>query len=79
MNVVVTGASGTAGHAVCARLRDRGDTVIAVGTDAGRLESVTASDRRVADLTDRDAARALATDILPAHRHVDAVMHLLGG
>jgi len=79
MNVVVTGASGTAGHAVCARLRDRGDTVIAVGTDAGRLESVTASDRRVADLTDRDAARALATDVVSAHRHVDAVMHLIGG
>ncbi|WP_431308779.1 hypothetical protein [Homoserinibacter gongjuensis] len=64
---------------MCARLRDRGDTVIAVGTDAGRLESVTASDRRVVDLTDRDAARALATDIVSAHRHVDAVMHLVGG
>jgi len=79
MNVVVTGASGTAGHAVCARLRDRGDTVIAVGTDAARLTSVAASDRRVADLTDPDAARALAADVTDAHRHVDAVIHLVGG
>jgi nucleoside-diphosphate-sugar epimerase len=79
MNVVVTGASGSAGHAVCARLRDRGDTVIAVGPDAERLASVTASDRRVADLTDREATRALAADIVDAHRRVDAVMHLVGG
>jgi nucleoside-diphosphate-sugar epimerase len=79
MNVVVTGASGSAGHAVCARLRDRGDTVIAVGTDAERLASVTASDRRVADLTDPDATRALAADVVDAHRRVDAVMHLVGG
>src|SRR5690606_40579922 len=79
MNVVVTGASGTAGHAVCARLRDRGDTVIAVGTDAARLVSVAASDRRVADLTDPDATRALAADVADAHRHVVVVIHLVGG
>ncbi len=79
MNVVVTGASGIAGRAVCARLRDRGDTVIAVGTDAERLASVAASDRRVADLTDPDAVGTLAAQVADAHRHVDAVMHLVGG
>jgi nucleoside-diphosphate-sugar epimerase len=79
MNVVVTGASGIAGHAVCARLRDRGDTVVAVGTDEARLTSVDATDRRVADLTDPDAVRALAASVADAHRRVDAVVHLVGG
>ncbi|MGN6271860.1 MAG: NAD-dependent epimerase/dehydratase family protein [Protaetiibacter sp.] len=79
MIVVVTGASGSAGHAVCARLRDRGDTVVAVGTDAARLASVAASDRRVADLGDPDAARRLAAEVVDAHRRVDAVVHLVGG
>ncbi|WP_227000885.1 NAD-dependent epimerase/dehydratase family protein [Protaetiibacter intestinalis] len=75
MRVVVTGASGIAGRAVCSLLRERGDTVIAVGTDAGRLASVDAAERMVADLTDADAVRALAADLGP----VDAVLHLVGG
>ena len=79
MNVVVTGASGVAGWAVCARLRERGDTVIAVGTDAERLAAVAASDRRVADLTDADAVRALAASVAEQHRRVDAIVHLVGG
>jgi nucleoside-diphosphate-sugar epimerase len=79
MNVVVTGASGIAGRAVCARLRDRGDTVIAVGTDAERLATVDASERRIADLTNPDAVRALAASVADAHRRVDAVVHLVGG
>ncbi len=79
MIIVVTGATGAAGRAVCARLRERGDDVVAVGTDAGRLASVQASDRRVADLTDAGAARALAAEVASAHRRVDAVLHLVGG
>ncbi|MCS0498390.1 NAD-dependent epimerase/dehydratase family protein [Protaetiibacter mangrovi] len=75
MIVVVTGATGAAGRAVCARLGERGDTVIAVGTDAGRLSGVDADERRVADLTDPDAVRALAADL----GRVDAVLHLVGG
>ncbi|QNO37551.1 SDR family NAD(P)-dependent oxidoreductase [Protaetiibacter sp. SSC-01] len=79
MIVVVTGATGAAGRAACARLRDRGDTVIAVGTDGGRLDTVAASDRHVADLTDAGAARQLAAQVVSAHRRVDAVLHLVGG
>lgn len=75
MIAVVTGATGAAGRAVCARLRERGDTVIAVGTDAARLATVDADDRRVADLTDADAARTLAAELGPVH----AVLHLVGG
>lgn len=79
MIVVVTGATGPAGRATCARLRDRGDTVVAVGTDADRLATVAASDRLVADLADPQAARALAAEVMSAHRRVDAVLHLVGG
>ena len=75
MRIVVTGATGPAGRAVCARLGERGDHVIAVGTDAGRLAEVLADEHRVADLTDAGAVRALADEV----RRVDAVLHLVGG
>ncbi|WP_166868364.1 SDR family NAD(P)-dependent oxidoreductase [Salinibacterium sp. ZJ70] len=77
--VVVTGATGEAGRAVCARFADRGDTVIAVGTDAERLLSVHADDHRVADLTELAAAKALARSVVESHGRVDAVVHLVGG
>jgi len=79
MIVVVTGASGPAGRAACGVLRRRGHVVVAVGTDAGRLGAVDADDRRVADLSDADAARTLASDVASAHDRVDAVLHLVGG
>jgi len=79
MMVVVTGASGPAGRAVCARLRRLGHAVVAVGTDAGRVAEVDADDRRVADLTDPDATRGVAADVAAEHGGVDAVLHLVGG
>lgn len=79
MNIVVTGASGAAGRALCVRLGERGDTVIAVGTDAERLATVAAADRRVADLGDPDAVHALAADLASAHRGIGALVHLVGG
>lgn len=79
MIVVVTGATGSAGRAVCARLRARGDVVIAVGTDAARLSAVDATERHVADLTNPDATRTLAQSLTRAHGGVDAVLHLVGG
>ncbi|MFT4285743.1 MAG: NAD(P)-dependent oxidoreductase [Protaetiibacter sp.] len=75
MRVVVTGATGEAGRAVCARIGERGDHVIAVGTDAGRLAEVDADERLLADLTDPDAVRSLAEEV----RRADAVLHLVGG
>lgn len=68
-----------AGRAVCARLRERGDTVIALGTDAERLASVDATERRVAELTDPHAVHALAVSLSAEHRSIDAVLHLVGG
>jgi len=79
MIVVVTGATGDAGREVCARLHARGDTVIAVGTDADRLATVEASDRRLADLTDVGDASALAHEAVDGSGRVDAVLHLVGG
>jgi len=79
MIVVVTGATGDAGREVSALLHARGDTVIAVGSDAGRLASVEADDRRLADLTDIGDASALAHEVLDGDGRVDAVLHLVGG
>lgn len=77
--VVVTGATGVTGRAVCARLVADGHTVIAVGTDAARLASVDAAERLVAELTDRTATDALAADVRARHPHVDGLLHLVGG
>ena len=77
--VVVTGATGTTGRATAAALSARGDTVVAVGTDAGRLATVDAADRRVVDLTDRTACERLATEIVAEHGRVDGLLHLVGG
>jgi len=79
MIVVVTGATGDAGRAVCSLLRARGDTVVAVGTDAERLATVEASDRRLADLTDVGDTSAVAHEVLDGSGRVDAVLHLVGG
>jgi 3-oxoacyl-[acyl-carrier protein] reductase len=79
MNVLVTGATGDTGRAVCALLTARGDTVIAVGTDASRLEAVDAAERLVCDVTDRAATDTLAADVATRHDHLDGILHLIGG
>lgn len=77
--VLVTGATGDTGRAVCALLTARGDTVIAVGSDEARLATVDAAERLVADLTDRAATDALAVDVTQRHPHLDGILHLVGG
>jgi NAD(P)-dependent dehydrogenase (short-subunit alcohol dehydrogenase family) len=77
--VLVTGATGETGRAVCTLLQARGDTVLAVGTDAGRLETVDAAERLVCDVTDRDATEALAADVATRHESLDGILHLVGG
>lgn len=79
LTVLVTGATGETGRAVAALLSARGDTVIAVGTDASRLEAVDAAERLVADVTDRAATDALAADVATRHDHLDGILHLVGG
>jgi NAD(P)-dependent dehydrogenase (short-subunit alcohol dehydrogenase family) len=64
---------------VCTLLQARGDTVLAVGTGAGRLETVDAAERLVCDVTDRDATEALAADVATRHASLDGILHLVGG
>lgn len=79
MRFLVTGATGETGRAVCALLTERGDTVIAVGTDPSRLETVDAAEHLVADLTDHTASDALASDVATRHASLDGILHLVGG
>jgi 3-oxoacyl-[acyl-carrier protein] reductase len=77
--VVVTGATGEAGRAVCAELVRKEMTVVAVGSDANRLETVDASSRLVCDLTDADAVRELAIRVRAEVGPADGLVHLVGG
>jgi 3-oxoacyl-[acyl-carrier protein] reductase len=73
--IVVTGATGDTGRAVCTALLTAGNTVIAVGSDAVRLASVDASAHHVCDLTDPAATAALGAAVGP----IDGLVHLVGG
>ena len=79
MITVVTGATGDAGRATSAALLDAGHTVVAVGSDAGRLETVAASVRLVCDLTDPQATAQLAFRIRSEAGPAEALIHLVGG
>ncbi|MEQ1736571.1 MAG: SDR family NAD(P)-dependent oxidoreductase, partial [Rhodoglobus sp.] len=79
MTVLVTGATGVTGRAVSSLLTGRGDTVIAVGTDAERLTTVDAAERLVCDVTDRAAVDTLAADVSTRHASLDGILHLVGG
>ena len=76
---VVTGATGAAGRAVCARLQRNGFTVAAVGRDAERLAGVDAASRHVHDVANFADARSLAEAVRRTHGHVDGLVHLVGG
>jgi 3-oxoacyl-[acyl-carrier protein] reductase len=77
--VVVTGATGDAGRAICEKLNSAGHTVVAVGSDSERLASVAASARFACDLTDAAATRDLATRVRADVGRVDGLVHLVGG
>ncbi|MCU1509629.1 MAG: oxidoreductase [Glaciihabitans sp.] len=77
--VVVPGATGAAGAALCALLASRGDIVVAAGRDAARLAAVQATQRTVCDLTDAAAVTDLAATVIADHGRVDGVVHLVGG
>jgi 3-oxoacyl-[acyl-carrier protein] reductase len=77
--VVVTGATGELGRAVCATLSDTGITVVAVGSDPGRLDGVPAAARYVCDLADVDATFDLGSRVRGEVAPVDGLVHLVGG
>lgn len=80
---VVAGATSASGVALTRRLIADGLAVVAVGSDAGRLEAAFAGldgvDRQVCDLTDEADVVSLAGRVLADHGGADALFHLVGG
>lgn len=80
---VVAGATGPSGVALTRRLLEDGFSVVAVGSDEGRLDaSFAALDgvvRHVCDLTDEAAVGDLARRVRSDHDGADALFHLVGG
>lgn len=81
--VLVTGATGAAGHAVIRALLDAGARVVAVGSDEGRLDDLEAGLPGVvgerADLADGDDVLELAMRVHARVGDLDGVIHLVGG
>jgi 3-oxoacyl-[acyl-carrier protein] reductase len=77
--VVVTGATGEAGRAASTVLLAAGHSVVAVGSDQGRLETVDATVRFVCDLADAASTLALAARVRDEVAQPDALIHLVGG
>jgi len=77
--VIVAGATGEAGHAVCAALADAGANVVAVGSKMDRLAGVRAEHRYVCDLADEGAVEELVRAVHHEVGSVDGLIHLVGG
>lgn len=83
LTVLIAGASSQAGIATAEALTPAGARVIAVGSDAtrlqralGHLESV---DQRTCDLTDFQAVQTLAEELRTGGTAPDGLIHLVGG
>jgi NAD(P)-dependent dehydrogenase (short-subunit alcohol dehydrogenase family) len=72
--VLVTGASGGIGAAICAALTRRGAVVVAAGRDETALAAVAAASTVVADAADPAAAPALVATAVDRHGRLDAVV-----
>ncbi|WP_168916633.1 SDR family NAD(P)-dependent oxidoreductase [Microcella flavibacter] len=77
--ILVAGAGGTAGRAVCAALTAGGAHVVALGSRAASLSGVAAAETHAIDLADQDAVAALAADVRARWGGVDGLVHLVGG
>lgn len=75
MRIVIAGATSALGIETAGQLREAGHEVVAVGTNAERLEAVPANERVVADLTDFAAVEQLAERL----GDIDGLLHLVGG
>lgn len=75
MRILIAGATSALGHATASALLDAGHHVIAVGSDAGRLGLVDASERFECDLADPEAVQELAATV----GELDGLVHLVGG
>ena len=84
--ILVTGASGGVGAALCLALAARGEDLVLTARDRGRLERLAARVREAGstaavlpcDLRDQEAVTALAEEVLSAHGTPQAVVSLAG-
>ncbi|MHA7277524.1 SDR family NAD(P)-dependent oxidoreductase [Arthrobacter sp. HLT1-21] len=83
LTVVVAGAAGASGIACVTLLRQHGASVVAVGSDKGRLDRALGHlkevDRRVCDLADAPAVDDLARALTADYPSIDGLIHLVGG
>ena len=81
--VLIAGATSASGRAVARALLDAGATVVAVGSDQGRIEAMEAELPGLvgerADLTDDDDVLELAMRVHARVGDVDGIVHLVGG
>lgn len=82
--VLVTGATGNAGKAVCETLHLAGADVVLIGRDQTRLDQMAqryepVPSAMVVDLRDLDSTRHAVERIVAAHGRLDGVIHLVGG
>jgi 3-oxoacyl-[acyl-carrier protein] reductase len=81
--VLIAGATSAAGVAVAAALAGAGARVLAVGSNADRLQRVLEVAPQasvfVADLSDHAAVTRLAATVHAAHGPIDGLIHLVGG
>lgn len=78
---LIVGGSGGIGAALCARLRARGDTVVAMGRDPERLEALARAhgvDPRVGDATLPGVLEAEVLSAVEEHGQLDGVAVLVG-
>jgi NAD(P)-dependent dehydrogenase (short-subunit alcohol dehydrogenase family) len=77
--VVVAGAGGVSGRAVCAALTAAGAHVVAVGSRAESLADVGAAETAVLDLAGPAAVSAWAEELRARRPSIDGLLHLVGG
>lgn len=77
--VVVAGAGGVGGRAVCASLTAAGAHVVAVGSRAESLTDVEAAETTVLDLADPAAVSTWADELRSRRPSIDGALHLVGG
>ncbi|HSP75844.1 MAG TPA: SDR family NAD(P)-dependent oxidoreductase [Cryobacterium sp.] len=81
--VLIAGATSAAGRAVATALTDAGARVIAVGSNAERLQGLRAevpgAETYVCDLGDFAEVTALADAVHAEHGRIDGLIHLVGG
>ena len=77
--IIIAGATGEAGHAVCAALAEAGANVVAVGSNLDKLAGVRAGHRYVCDLSDEGAVEEFVRAVHHDVGSVDGLVHLVGG